>query len=463
MDSVKPFPIAAPRIVIVAIVYLSLFLDNILLTVVVPIIPDYLYTMDENTRRLSLKTYEQMSQFTNKSVLEQVVDENVPVSLLLSSKALVQLVMNPVVGALTSHCGYQLPLFIGSLHLLLAALLFAFSESYLGLFIARSLQGIASACIGVSGMCLIAEYFPTETSRSRVMGFILGSVALGVLLGYPFGGFLYDFFGKTIPFLFIAFFVLTDLVLQLSFLDLKPTYEGAVVQDGWLSLLTDGYIVLCTAAIWLSSSAMAILEPCLPLWLMANIKPQKWQLGTVFIPDSIGYLLGTNCFGLIALRLGRWRVAVAAMLLVGVSAFMVPSAKTMAQLTLPHLGLGLGIGVVDSALVPLLATLVDARHCAHYGVVYALQQMAVSLAYCLGPMIGGEVVHLIGFPWLLRAVGIINIVYCPLLILLSRQASSTSQTAAITESYQVNYKTNEESKVSRNKYERFFNPDDESD
>lgn len=28
---------------------------------------------------------------------------------------------------------------------------FAFGESYLGLFVARSLQGVASACIGVSG------------------------------------------------------------------------------------------------------------------------------------------------------------------------------------------------------------------------------------------------------------------------------------------------------------------------
>ncbi|KAG8328358.1 hypothetical protein J6590_001025 [Homalodisca vitripennis] len=382
------------------------------------------------------------------SVLEQVVDENVPVGLLLSSKALVQLIMNPIVGLLTSHCGYQLPLFIGCIHLLVASLLFAFGESYIGLFIARSLQGVASACIGVSGMCLIAEFFPTEGSRSKVMGFILGSVALGVLLGYPFGGFLYDFFGKTIPFLLIVLFVIVDLV-----------------QEGWLNLLTDGYIVVCACAIWLSSSAMAILEPCLPLWLMTNIKPQKWQLGTVFIPDSLGYLLGTNCFGLVALRLGRWRVAVAAMLLVGVSTFLVPSARGMAELTLPHFGLGLGIGVVDSALVPLLATLVDSRHSAHYGCVYALQQMAVSLAYCLGPMIGGEIVHLVGFPWLLRAVGLINIAYCPLLVLLGRQATNSSQATglAVSNSYHVNYKSNEDNTISSKKYERFHNPDDESD
>ena len=50
---------------------------------------------------------------------------------------------------------------------------------------------------------------------------------------------------------------------------------------------------------------------------------QKWQLGMVFIPDSIGYLLGTNCFGAWAYRVGRHRVAAAAMVLTGFCAFMV--------------------------------------------------------------------------------------------------------------------------------------------
>ncbi len=71
-------------------------------------------------------------------------------------------------------------------------------------------------------------------------------------------------------------------------------------------------------AICISTTSMSILESCLPLWLLEkmNPTPEKWQLGikiiyisfnlniefvikfilkgTVFIPDSIGYLIGTN-------------------------------------------------------------------------------------------------------------------------------------------------------------------------
>ena len=109
---------------------------------------------------------------------------------------------------------------------------------------------------------------------------------------------------------------------------------------------------------------------------------QKWQLGTVFIPDSVGYLIGTNFFGVIAYRYGRVKTAVVAMCLVGVSLILLPSATTMSQLIIPHLGMGLGIGVADAALVPLLASLVDQD--GNYGPVYSIQQVAVSLAYSLG-------------------------------------------------------------------------------
>lgn len=60
---------------------------------------------------------------------------------------------------------------------------------------------------------------------------------------------------------------------------------------------------------------------------------------------------------------------------------------------LPHFGLGLGIGVLDASLVPLLAAVVDGKFDeftssdSQYGVIYAIQQTAVSLAYSIGKLI----------------------------------------------------------------------------
>ena len=51
------------------------------------------------------------------------------------------------------------------------------------------------------------------------------------------------------------------------------------------------------------------------------------------------------------------------------------------------------------------------------GIKY-LFQTAVSLAYGLGPLIGGYLVEVVGFPNIMRTVGVMNILYVPLLILL---------------------------------------------
>ncbi|XP_076677254.1 synaptic vesicular amine transporter [Andrena cerasifolii] len=386
------------RSIVVTVVYLSLFLDNVLLTVVVPIIPDYLCTIDGN----STGTED---------------DENGRVGLLLSSKALVQLILNPAVGTLTGTLGYTRPLLLGNFSLLLAAMMFAFGQTYEVLFLARSIQGISSACIGVSGMSLVASQYPEEDKRSRIMGFVLGSIALGVLVGYPIGSVLYDLEGKMAPFLLVCCFIVVAICLQIFTLDIQAKVEPSEQKTSWTHLLSDPQILVIFGAIWCSTSPMAILEPCLPIWLRTHVKPKKWQLGTVFIPDSVGYLVGTNCFGMIAYRYGRSKVAVLAMFVVGVSAILIPSADTMSQLIVPHFGMGLGIGVADAALVPLLASLVDQN--GDYGPVYSIQQVAVSLAYSLGPILGGEMVKAIGFQWVMRIVGLANVAYCPLLIYLT--------------------------------------------
>ncbi|XP_032596409.1 synaptic vesicular amine transporter [Drosophila grimshawi] len=497
------------RCIIAVIVYIALLLDNVLLTVIVPILPDYLaslerqsdvgYRLEEGTpstpHHLSYRNEEQSQIYmtkhpipgksmvnftllqlltttttttsttlptnmlatdhlsgTNATVATKVdsqtntnsdnsynnsnnslglARENGSIGLLLAMKAMVQLIFNPIVGNMSSKCGYRLPIVVGTCFLLLSSLVFAMGESYWTLLLARAIQGVGSACIGVCGMSLVAQHYPEEARRSKVMGIILGSIALGVLLGYPFGGILYDMVGKSAPFIILSTVIFLSLGLQLLTMDLSVQPEVLVVehQTKWGTLLESKMILSIVVAIWLSTSTMAILEPCLPIWLIQYLHPNKWQLGTVFIPDSVGYFVGTNFFGSIAYRYGQLKVSCISLLLVGFASILIPSATTVAQLLLPHFALGLGIGVIDAALVPLLASCVDATlaqdengeassSTSSYGTVYAIQQTSVSLAYCLAPLIGGELAQSFGFAWLMRIVGIFNMLYGPILVYL---------------------------------------------
>lgn len=198
-------------------------------------------------------------------------------------------------------------------------------ESYWMLLLARAIQGVGSACIGVCGMSLVAQHYPEEARRSKVMGIILGSIALGVLLGYPFGSILYDMVGKSAPFVILATVIFLSLGLQLLTMDLSVQPEVLVVEQKtkWRALLECKMILAIVIAIWLSTSTMAILEPCLPIWLIQYLHPNKWQLGTVFIPDSVGYFVGTNFFGSIAYRYGQLKVSCVSLLLVGFASILV--------------------------------------------------------------------------------------------------------------------------------------------
>ncbi|XP_063705707.1 synaptic vesicular amine transporter [Culicoides brevitarsis] len=459
---------AESRLLVAIIVYISLFLDNILLTVIVPILPDYLSNAEKLPASVVYKNYDMhyvsqvmgetilpaaaaattknsslnqhIEQGTSNVSMEDLNDENASIGMLLGIKAIIQLIFNPIVGGLTTKFGYRLPLLFGTVNLLVASLVFAIGQSYWSLFFARAIQGIGSACLNVCGMSLIAHLYPEDEKRSKVMGIILGSVALGVLFGYPFGGLLYDFAGKSVPFYTIAVVLFLNLVLQINCIEFHVQTESGIGGEtsSWWPLLSDQTITLIACAIWISTSAMAILEPCLPIWLMQNLHPKKWQIGTVFVPDSLGYFLGTNFCGSFAYRHGQIRIAVISLLIVGLSCILIPNASSISGLLIPHFGLGLGIGALDSALVPLLASAVDAKFTdndsissnsiSNYGAVYAIQQMAVSLAYSVAPMVGGEMAKLIGFPWLIRLIGVINLSYGPFFMYQSLKAPSIKKT-----------------------------------
>lgn len=76
------------------------------------------------------------------------------------------------------------------------------------LLIPRALQGIGSALINISGLSMVANMFRDEQLRIENIGFCLGGMATGVLIGYPFGGLFYQWFGKTFLFGIIVSFIL---------------------------------------------------------------------------------------------------------------------------------------------------------------------------------------------------------------------------------------------------------------
>uniref|UniRef100_A0A669E1Q9 Solute carrier family 18 member A1 n=1 Tax=Oreochromis niloticus TaxID=8128 RepID=A0A669E1Q9_ORENI len=365
-------------------------------------------------------------------------EENVRVGLLFASKAIIQLLVNPFVGPLTNRIGYHIPMFAGFIIMFVSTIMFAFSGTYALLFVARSLQGIGSSFSSVAGLGMLASVYTDDEERGIAMGVALGGLAMGVLIGAPFGSVMYDFVGKSAPFLILAFLALQLVVLWFQ------SVEGTPL----LTLLKDPYILVSAGSLCFANMGVAILEPTLPIWMMQTMCSPKWQLGIAFLPASVSYLIGTNLFGVLANKMGRWLCSMLGMFIVGISLLCVPFATSIYGLIGPNGGLGFAIGMVDSSMMAIMGYLVDIRHASVYGSVYAIADVALCMGFAIGPSTGGALVQAVGFPCLMVFIGVINILYAPLCFLLRNPAVREEKMAIIDQEcvmHRKSYNTHKES------------------
>ncbi|NXC91985.1 VMAT1 protein, partial [Cercotrichas coryphoeus] len=364
---------------------------------------------------------------------EFLAQENTRVGLLFASKALVQLLVNPWVGVLTNRIGYHIPMFLGFTIMFLSTVMFAFSGTYTLLLTARALQGIGSSFSSVAGLGLLASVYPDDSERGSAMGIALGGLALGVLIGAPFGSIMYEFVGKASPFLVLAFLALLDGALQLCILQPSRVRPESTRAPPLGTLLRDPYILVAAGALCFSNMGVAMLEPTLPIWMLQTMCPPQWQLGMAFLPASISYLVGTNLFGILANRMGRWLCSMIGMAVVGISLLCVPLATNIYGLIGPNAGLGFAIGMVDSSMMPIMGYLVDLRHTSAYGTVYAIADVAFCMGFAVGPSTGGVIVRALGFPWLMVMVGALNAAYAPLCWLLRSPPAAQEKMAILSQ------------------------------
>uniref|UniRef100_UPI00398F0995 chromaffin granule amine transporter-like isoform X2 n=1 Tax=Pristiophorus japonicus TaxID=55135 RepID=UPI00398F0995 len=436
------------RTMVLVIVYIALFLDYTLLTVIVPIIPSFLYEK-HNAEMNSLASPEQPKALvptpsidfpyssdvdltiekytagesetegfgwrntTEAAILgltpatggthcsrndSFLAEENVRVGLLFASKAIVQLLVNPLVGPLTNRIGYHIPMCTGFVIMFVSTIMYAFSNTYTWLFVARALQGIGSSCSSVAGLGMLASNYADDNERGKAMGIALGGMALGVLVGAPFGSVMYEFVGKSAPFLTLAALSLFNGALQLCIL--QPTKATAESQKGssLLTLLRDPYILIAAGSLCFSNMAIAMLEQALPIWMMKTMCSPKLHLGLAFLPSTIGYMMGTNLFGVLANKMGRWLCSLIGMVALGISVITVPLATNIFVLIAP----GCGAGIT------------------------------------LGPSIGGAIVRAIGFQWLMVIIGVINISYAPLCAFLRNPPVKEEKMMILQQDYTVN-------------------------
>ena len=134
--------------------------------------------------------------------------------------------------------------------------------------------------------------------RTRAQGIALAFISFGCLFAPPFGGFLYEFAGKAVPFLALSLIALMDGAMLL--LIMKPVEVQAATSPGFqvsdaveekpkeklhgtpiYRLILDPYIAICAGALVVANINLAFLEPTIALHMKHAMGAQEWQIGLV--------------------------------------------------------------------------------------------------------------------------------------------------------------------------------------
>ncbi|XP_061141887.1 probable vesicular acetylcholine transporter-A [Syngnathus typhle] len=425
LGSAMQEPARQNRIILV-IVCVVLLLDNMLYMVIVPIIPDYLRDLQQAAERAQTPAPPTHGNSSNISAHQgaSTGEDNydLQIGVLFASKAIVQLLVNPLSGTFIDRVGYDIPLVIGLSIMFLSTLIFAFAENYVTLFVARSMQGIGSAFADTSGIALIADRYTEEAERSKALGIALAFISFGSLVAPPFGGVLYEFAGKRVPFLILSAVCLVDGVMCLVVLKPFSNRERANMPVGTpiYRLMMDPYIAVVAGALTVCNIPLAFLEPTIATWMEETMSASQWEKGMTWFPAFFPHVLGVFLTVKLAAKYPhlQWFYGAIGMVFIGASSCTVPACKNFGELMIPLCGICFGIAFVDTALLPTLGFLVDVRHVSVYGSVYAIADISYCVAYAMGPVVAGKIVHDLGFVQLNLGMGLANVLYAPALLLL---------------------------------------------
>lgn len=355
------------RVLVALLVTLATFADLLAYTVAVPVLPD---------------------------LASRLGATPTTVGLLFGAFGVTLLAVSIPTGMLSDRIGRRAPMALGMLALAGATVAFAFSRDLPALFAARLVQGAADGITWVVGLALVADLYGPE-ERGRAMGFVMSGTSLGVILGPPLGGWLYETGGVELPFLVVAGLAGA---LGLAFLTV-PMAPGrsAGSRVPLRRVLTLPAVLACVAAAVAGSATYGMLEPVLPLHLQGRLGFSPRDVGLVFGAAAVASTLAHPLWGRLSDRWGGFRLMVTGLALAAGVLPLLSLAGSAAASTALAVLLWPALGMTVTPALALLAQATAAAELEAHGAAYGVYNVAWGVGLLVGPAAGGFLLEHLGF------------------------------------------------------------------
>lgn len=295
-------------------------------------------------------------------------------------------VLRPLVGGWLDRFGRRAFFIAGLAGYTLTMITFAFSEQTWTILLARTLQGMASACMWLAAQAITADV-ANEEERGRSFGSVGQSSSQGQILGTFIGFSMLVPLGMRLGWkpLFLSFAGVALLATIFAWRNLKETKPAINRKEirpirwsrTWNLLLL---VTLVTGAGW------AMLEPVMMIFLQEKMTQDVSVLALAFLPSGLVWALLPARLGWLADRYGRKPLMVLGMAVAALTSFLVPGLSSLVLLAILWALQALCYAAGDPAEQALVADLTggDQR-----GRAYGLYAMAAGIGATFGPLVGG--------------------------------------------------------------------------
>ncbi len=306
--------------------------------------------------------------------------------LLLASHAGMQLLGAPLWGRLSDRIGRRPVMLITIAGTAVSLLLLGFAQSLLQLFLARLLSGLFAANISVATAYLtdVTE----EADRTKWMGMIGASFAVGFTLGPPLGGLLTRL-SDSAPMEFAA--GLAGLNFIWALVRLKEPDQHAARDAGGLTnrfdVLRQPEVTRLCLVYFLFTFAVTQLETTFALFMSHRFGYD--ELGVALIMLAMAIVMGGIQGGAmkrLAARFQERRLVLAGLVLMTLAFAAMPIPGSVAWLMLPLALAAVGRALAQPPMMSLVSLFSDEGS---RGIVLGVFQSSASAARVVGPVVAG--------------------------------------------------------------------------
>jgi len=337
------------------------------------------------------------------------------IGLLSMSYSLMQFIFAPIWGRISDRTGRRPVLLLCLIGTAIGHLFFAFADSLVMLFIARSLTGIAAASIPVA-MAYISDVTTTE-SRAKGMGLVGAAFGLGFIFGLAIGGILSQY-GFPVPIYFASLLSATASLLAYFLLpesftpgELKNLEDNKFNFKNLKSALNNPAIGILFIIFFMITLSFANLESMFALFTEKKYGFDATANGYIFaVIGIISAITQGMLIGPLVNKFGEKRLITTSILLLGSGFILFPLANTIYSF-LPVVALiSFSIGVHNPSVITLISKNTPPEK---QGGILGINQSLGSLARVLGPVWGGFFFDQvsIGFPFISAGILILLIFF----------------------------------------------------